>query len=374
MTRLAQRRTRHDGGVRDTPYLAVDEPLLEANLTAMADHARQLGVALRPHAKTHKSVEIARRQLAHGAVGLTVATVSEAEVFADAGIDDLFIAYPIWADGPRAGRVRALASRVRLRVGVDSIEGARMLAQAVTSGEHPTPLAVAVEVDSGHHRTGVAPDQAGIIAAAAAEYGLEVDGVFTFPGHSYAPDARVTAAHDEARALDVARESLLGLGLACPVVSGGSTPSVDAAEGRATGGVLTELRPGVYPFFDAQQWELGTAGPARIALTAVATVVSVRGSRAVVDLGNKVLGADRAAYATGFGRLPAWPAARIVALSEHHATLEFDAPDAAPALGERVRIAPNHVCAAINLADELIIERGGAEVAVWPVDARGANS
>lgn len=360
--------------MRDTPYLAVDEQLLDANLTAMAEHTRALGVALRPHAKTHKSIEVARRQLVHGAVGLTVATVSEAEIFADAGFDDLFIAYPIWAEGQRASRLGALASRVRLRVGVDSIEGARMLAHAVTTGEHPVPLAVAVEVDSGHHRTGVAPAQAGIIAAAAAEYGLTVDGVFTFPGHSYAPSARVTAAHDEALALEIARESLLGLGIECPVVSGGSTPSAGAAEGRAAGGVLTELRPGVYPFFDAQQWELGTIGPGRIALTAVATVVSVRGARVVVDLGNKVLGADRPAYASGFGRLPSAPEARIVALSEHHATIEFATTDTAPALGQHVRIAPNHVCAAINLADELVVERAGSETAVWAVDARGANT
>lgn len=370
---IADRR-RHDGGVRDTPYLVIDEPLLEANLAAMADHARQLGVALRPHAKTHKSIELARRQLAHGAVGLTVATVGEAEIFAEAGLDDLFIAYPVWAAGPRAMRLRELAGRVRLRVGVDSIEGARMLADVVTSGEHPAPLTVAIEVDSGHHRTGVSPEQAGIIAAAAIEYGLTVDGVFTFPGHSYAPDARASAAHDEAQALEVARDSLLDLGLPCPVVSGGSTPSADAAAGKANGGVLTELRPGVYPFFDAQQWELGTVGPARIALTAVATVVSVRGSRVVVDLGNKVLGADRPAYASGFGRLPAAPGARIVALSEHHATIEFDSADAPPALGDRVNIAPNHVCSAINLADELVIERGGSEIAVWNVDARGANT
>lgn len=358
--------------MRDTPYLAIDERLLEANLTAMAEHARRLGVALRPHAKTHKSIEIARRQLAHGAVGLTVATVGEAEIFADAGFDDLFIAYPIWAEGPRATRVRALAARVRLRVGVDSLEGARMLAQAVTSGEHPAPLAIAIEVDSGHHRTGVHPEHAGIIAAAAAELGLIVDGVFTFPGHSYALDSRASAAHDEAQALEIARDSLLGHGVTCPVISGGSTPSADAAEGRSSGGVLTELRPGVYPFFDAQQWELGTVGPARIALAAVATVVSVRGPRVVVDLGNKVLGADRAPYASGYGRLPAEPGARIIALSEHHATIEFDGE--LPPLGGRVRIAPNHVCAAINLADHLVVERDGAEIAVWTVDARGANT
>ena len=102
--------TRDDGGVRDTPFLAVDEALLDANLTGMAAHAAHLGVALRPHAKTHKTPEIAKRQITHGAVGLTVATVGEAEVFADAGIGDLFIAYPIWAAGARADRLRTLAT------------------------------------------------------------------------------------------------------------------------------------------------------------------------------------------------------------------------------------------------------------------------
>ena len=360
--------------MRDTPYLVVDEQVLQLNLTAMAAHAHKLGVSLRPHAKTHKSVEVARRQLAHGAIGLTLATVAEAEVFANAGFNDIFIAYPVWAEGPRADRLRALARRVRLRVGVDSITSARMLAHAATSGQHPAPLAVAIEVDSGHHRSGVAPDHAGAIAAAAAEYGLIVDGVFTYPGHSYALEARFSAAVQEAEALSAASESLRELGMECPVVSGGSTPSAEASGGQAGPGVLTELRPGVYPFFDAQQWELGTAGPERIALTAVTTVVSMRDQQVIVDAGSKVLGADRAGYASGFGRLPAYPAARIVALSEHHATIEWGQTATLPALGDRLRIAPNHVCTAVNLAADLIIERNGAEVAVWPVDARGANT
>ena len=109
---------------RPTPALVVDLAVLEANLAAMAGTAAALGAALRPHAKTHKCVEVARRQLALGAVGLSVATVSEAEVFAEAGIDDLFIAYPLWADRARRGRLAALARRVRLRVGVDSAAGA----------------------------------------------------------------------------------------------------------------------------------------------------------------------------------------------------------------------------------------------------------
>lgn len=357
--------------MRDTPYLVVDELVAEGNLASMAAHARTLGVALRPHAKTHKTVELARRQLAHGAVGLTVATVGEAEVLADAGLDDLFIAYPLWAVGPRADRLRALAGRVRLRVGADSVDGVRMLARAVRAGrDSAAPLAIAVEVDSGHHRSGIPPQDAAEVAAAALDAGLVVDGVFTFPGHSYGPEAAEPAAEDEAAALEAARDALTAAGIPCPVVSGGSTPSARSADG----GVLTELRPGVYVFGDAQQWELGTTTSGAISLTAHATVVSRRDGIAVLDAGSKVLGADRAPYATGYGRLLDHPEARIIALSEHHATVSFPTGTESPALGEVLRVVPNHVCNAVNLVDELVVERAGTEVGAWAVAARGRNT
>src|SRR5688500_67553 len=131
----------------ETPHLVVDRDVLERNLVAMADRARDHGLALRPHAKTHKCLQIARRQVALGAVGLTVATVGEAELFADAGFTDLFIAYPVWAAGTRGPRLRALAERVTLRVGADSVEGVEVLAQAIAG----TEAEVVVEVDSGTH-------------------------------------------------------------------------------------------------------------------------------------------------------------------------------------------------------------------------------
>lgn len=350
------------GRVRDTPYLAVDLTTLDRNLAAMAASARARGLALRPHAKTHKCVEIARRQVALSGGGLTLATVAEAEVFADAGLDDVFLAYPVVAAGPRAGRLRALAERVRLRVGVDSAEGAALLAAAVAG------LEVLVEVDSGHHRTGAAPDRAAEVAAAARAAGLQVAGVFTFPGHSYAPHERERAAADEAAALASAAAALRAVGIEPAVRSGGSTPTAALSGGD----VLTELRPGVYAFHDAQQVELGSAELADVALTAVATVVSRDGDRCVVDAGSKVLGADRPAWTTGHGRLPDHPDARVVALSEHHATVTFPGPT--PAVGERIRVAPNHVCTAVNLADELVIVDGGVEIDRWSVAARGRNT
>ena len=171
----------------------------------------------------------------------------------------------------------------------------------------------------------------------------------------------------EARALGAAVASFRDVGLEPDVVSGGSTPTLAHTRTES----LTELRPGVYVFGDAQQWELGTTEPGSIALTCRATVVSHAGGRLVLDSGSKALGADRAAYATGWGRLPAHPDARVVQLSEHHAVVDL-AGEALPPLGSHVDVVPNHVCAAVNLADTLWADDGGPLVP-WPVAARGRN-
>jgi D-serine deaminase-like pyridoxal phosphate-dependent protein len=346
-----------------TPSLVVDESRLDRNIAAMASFAGHRGLALRPHVKTHKSVEIARRQVAAGASGITVATLSEAQVFARAGFTDIFVAYPLWLDADKRHRLRGLLEVARLLVGVDSAAGAERLA-AATSGVRDR-VSVLVEVDSGHHRSGVSPGTAGEVASAAAAADLDVAGVFTFPGHSYGLDNRLAAAHEESRALARAVEALDRRGIVARVVSGGSTPSAEFADAR----VLTEIRPGVYVFGDAQQWELGTCSAADIALTVAARVVSRTADHLIADAGSKALGADRAAYATGFGRLLDAPQARVPALSEHHATIT--GVDIDP--GSRVRMVPNHVCTAVNLADEYVVMQGAEAVGRWRVDARGCN-
>jgi D-serine deaminase-like pyridoxal phosphate-dependent protein len=348
-----------------TPLLVLDEAVLDRNIEGVAASAGERGLALRPHAKTHKSVEIARRQLAAGAVGLTVATVSEAEVFAAHGMRDVFIAYPLWLDSNRAQRLRRLLEVARVRVGVDSTASAERLAAAIPEAERAT-LDVVVEIDSGHHRSGILPSEAGAVAFAAADAGLEVAGVFTFPGHSYALEGREAAALDEADALRTAVDSLAAFGLVARVVSGGSTPSAAFADSS----VLTELRPGVSALGDAQQWEMGTIGPDSIALSVLATIVSRRSDHLIADAGSKVLSTDRGPVSTGFGRLPEYPEARISVLSEHHATITgLDLP-----VGSRVRIVPNHVCVAVNLADEYHVVLRDGSVTSWPVDARGCNT
>jgi len=352
-----------------TPSLVVDEMRLDNNIAAMAAFAARAGLALRPHVKTHKSVEIARRQRAAGATGITVATISEAEVFAAAGFTDIFIAYPLWLDADKTARLRRLLEAIPngagpLLIGVDSVEGAERAAHAAAG--LLDRLAVLVEVDSGHHRSGVAADQAGPLAAAARLAGLDVAGVFTFPGHSYSPDGRRAAAADEARELAAALASLAGRGVTARIVSGGSTPSAEFADAT----VLTELRPGVYVFRDAQQWELGMSTADDIALTVRATVATRHDDHLIADAGSKVLGADRGSFSTGWGRLLDNPDARVVALSEHHATITgIDLP-----AGSRISVVPNHVCTAVNLADEYLVVRDGVVVARWPVDARGANT
>jgi D-serine deaminase-like pyridoxal phosphate-dependent protein len=344
-----------------TPYLSVDLDVLDRNIARMAALADDHSIALRPHAKTHKCLEIARRQLDAGAVGLTVATVSEAEIFAAAGCTDLFIAYPLWVDAARGARLRKLAEVATVRLGVDSGDGADSVARHAG-----TAVEVMVEVDSGHHRSGVAPRSVPEVAAAAERAGLTVRGIFTFPGHGYDPARRAEAAAEESGALRKAAQSLGFAG----IVSGGSTPTAALTDAAA----VNEIRPGVYVFNDAQQVELGAYEAADVALTAVATVVSRSDGRMILDAGSKVLGADRQPWATGFGRLPAMPDARVTALSEHHATVVLPPGIPAPSVGSRVTVMPNHVCTAVNLADELVVTQAGSIVDTWRVAARGANS
>src|SRR3954454_2011529 len=153
----------------ETPLVVVDLDRTDQRIAAMAAFMRNRSIALRPHAKTHKSVEIARRQIAAGASGLTVATIGEAEVFADAGLTDLFIAYPLVVRGPAIDRLTNLAEHSHLSVGADSVAGLDALAAAVAGSE--ASIRVLIEIDSGGSRTGVRPAQAGVLARDAADRG-----------------------------------------------------------------------------------------------------------------------------------------------------------------------------------------------------------
>jgi D-serine deaminase-like pyridoxal phosphate-dependent protein len=341
----------------DTPALIVDSRRLERNIAAMAAAAAAAGVALRPHAKTHKCPQIARMQLAHGAAGLTVATISEAELFADAGCQSVFIAYPVWAGGGRRGRIAALHERTDLRVGVDSVRAAEELARAARG------LRVLIEVDSGQHRTGVPAHEAADLAVSCLRLGLEVTGAFTHPGQAYvAPDAAAGAAADERRELAEAGAALRRVTGREPELSGGSTPTACAGVTAP----LTEVRPGTYAFYDRQQMRLSRVTPADVALTVAARVVSVpRPNEAVLDCGSKTLSSDRPAWLDGHGLLLDAPEAAIAVLSEEHAVVTGLRTQLA--VGDLVGVIPNHVCTTVNLARELVIVDGGSVMDRWPV-------
>lgn len=353
----------------ETPFIAIELGILQNNIAQAAEAARTAGIALRPHVKTHKMIEIARMQEAAGILGITVATLGEAEVFVAAGFPDVLIAYPLWLTEASAQRLSTLLDQATIRLGIDSAESAERYVRFL--GGKVSLIEFLIEVDCGHHRSGVAPGEVGELAGGLRKLGLDVSGCFTFPGHSYALEGREAAALDEAKALATAQHQLVAAGFPDAYIrSGGSTPSLAEADVL----VVTEQRPGVYVFNDAQQVELGSCDWSDIALTVHATVVSVRGNRVIVNAGSKALGADRAPYATGYGRVLNFPDARIVALSEHHATVDFFETTAVPALGEILQVVPNHVCNTVNLADVAFVFDRGELVDRWMVAARGKNS
>lgn len=352
----------------DTPAVVIDRDRLQHNIDAMATFARNAGVGLRPHLKTHKIREIAELQLAAGARGLSVATIGEAEVFAGFGMRDLFIAYPLWLRDTKAARLRELATRAELSIGVDSLAAARNL-----RGRGLDLVAVCIELDSGHHRSGADPAELPAIAAEVTAAGCRIAGVFTFPGHSYIPGKTGQAAEQEARTLNDAAELLSAAGHQVMVRSGGSTPSATLTRP----GAATEIRPGVYVFNDAQQLELQRCGWEDIALHIAATIVSHGPAEdtLILDAGSKIIGSDRPAWASGFARIMGEPDARVTALSEHHATVVWPVERTPrPAIGERVQVIPNHVCPVLNLVEEVTVVRGEHVVDTWRVVARGRNS
>lgn len=352
-----------------TPAVVVDLDVLERNIARMAARAREAGVRLRPHAKTHKCPEIGRMQRAAGAWGLSLAKVGEAEVFVDAGFDDVFLAYPIVGED-KGRRLLALSDRARLAVGVDSLAGARTLAEPFRAAGRT--LEVLLKVDVGYGRVGVLPEQALELARAVAELdGLRLRGAFTHAGHGYlaqSPAGVEDVARLEGERLVETAERLREAGLAVDEVSVGSTPTAARAM-RAAG--VTECRPGNYVFHDASQVALGTCGIEDCALTIVATVVSVPApDRAVLDAGSKTLSSDPLRPTAGGHGQILGRASRLEKLSEEHGVVAVAAGETFR-VGERVRVLPNHACVVANLHERLIGVSGERVETILEVAARG---
>lgn len=352
-----------------TPSLVLDLDRLESNLDRMAQRADALGVDLRPHVKTHKCLEVARLQAERGARGLTVSTLEEARIFADAGHRDLTWAFPVVPG--RVEEAARLARRVRLGLVVD---GREALGALEATGEE---LHVWLKVDCGYGRAGVDPDGQALVelaAAVSASPSLVFEGLLTHSGQGYAargPDALAAVAEEERSVMAAAAARLEDGGIEVPAVSVGSTPAVSRA--RDLEGV-DEVRPGNYALYDFTQVFLGSCDVTDCAATVLSTVVSSRpgAEHCVVDAGALALSADPGpadAEPAAMGRILADHGSgqldgqrRLVSLSQEHGIVDGRLPH-----GTRVRILPNHSCLTVACHDRFVAVRGDRVVARWKI-------
>lgn len=365
------RRIVSDAAELDTPVLVVDEAILQQNIDEMASVAKQLGVNLRPHMKTHKTYEVARRQIEAGATGIMCAKLSEAEIMADGGIDDIVIGFSVVGE-PKNRRLLALMDRIEVTVAVDSFEAAERLSRAMAAAGRELPLYL--EINTGHDRNGVLAGSEAVKLAVAIERlpGVRIVGIMTHEGHAnqQPPDLIESVAVAAGEAMVDAAEKIRAAGIPIETVSVGSTP---AAHYTATVPGVTEIRPGTYVFRDTMGFRYGTYGPDRCAARILATVSNrPAANRAILDAGSKTLTSDKSAGFPGFGYIVGYPEAIIDRLSEEHGVVETEGPLKGLEIGERVEVIPNHICPCVNLHDSMVIVRDGQVVDEWKVAARGA--
>jgi D-serine deaminase-like pyridoxal phosphate-dependent protein len=341
----------------ETPVLTADLDAIERNITRMQAYCDEHGVELRPHIKTHKLPELARLQLEAGAVGITCQKLGEAEVMADAGVEDILLSFPL-VGSAKAERLAALAARVKMTVVGDSAAVAEGLSPVLA--RHGVEVDFLVECDTGLGRTGVqSPEEASALAELVDGLeGLRFAGLMTYP-----------SLPETAPWLLAARAAIEARGLAVERVSGGGTPT---AERTHELGVVDELRVGTYIYGDRACIANGSVPLDDCALRVVATVVSrPTRERAIIDAGSKTLTSDLAVGATGHGLLVEYPDAEVYALNEEHGYVDVSRCEPAPEIGDRVTIVPNHACTTANMHDEIVLHRGGEVVETLPTAARG---
>jgi len=357
-----------------TPALVVDVDRLERNIATMAKRYADKGISLRPHVKTSKCWDVARRQLSAGAIGFTCSTPAEVAWLHEKGVTDL-----LWAHQPVGPRkvefVVSIAASGTLTVALDSLEAAEPLARAAVATGVTVPFAL--EVNTGHARAGVEPENAAVRARQIAMLpGLRLRGVLTHEGQlgGYAGDrAALEQAGRSAGGLLVSvATTLRQAGFEIEVVSVGSTPGATSAP--FVDGV-TEARPGTYVYYDANQVRLGSATVQDCALTVLASVVSrQRPGRAIIDAGIKAMSSDAIATAGSLGIActpNGTPLADVVFSegNEEHGYLTGPGADTLR-VGDLVRIVPNHACGATNMWSAIYAARGCRVMERWPISAR----
>jgi D-serine deaminase-like pyridoxal phosphate-dependent protein len=348
--------------VVETPAVLIDLDVVERNIAKGQQRCDSLGYKLRPHIKTHKLPMLARAQLQAGAVGVTAQKIGEAQVMADAGVGDILITFNIV--GPRKlERLRKLAAKTRLSVTADNVAVVEGLAGAFT--DEADPLTVLVECDTGMNRCGVtSPEEAAQLAQAiASASGLRFGGLLTYPA--------VGRSDEAADWLDEARASCVAVGLDVPEVSSGGTPDFYRLKSDPR---LTEYRPGVYIYNDRSLVASGACSVEDCALTVAATIVSVPSlDRGAVDAGSKTLTSDLFGL-EGHGLVVGRPDISIPRLSEEHGHLALSGEGDALAVGDVLRIVPNHACVVSNMFDHVHLVRGEFYVGKEAVAARGTVS
>lgn len=344
----------------DTPVPVIDLDVAGANLRRWQGRCDALGVANRPHIKTHKLVPLALAQLDLGARGITVQKLGEAEVMARAGIVDMLLTFNV-VGALKVERLARLARTTDIKVVADNHEMLAGLSQAGQAAGRS--IDVLVECDTGMKRNGVQTPEAAAVLARAIEStpGIRYRGLMTYPKAGL---RRETGAF-----LAEAKRFAAAAGLETGVVSSGGTPDMwldDGLEG------VTEYRAGTYVYFDRSQVERGACGWADCALTVLATVVSrPTGARAMIDAGSKSLTSDLLGL-TGHGVVMGDVSSIVYDLSEEHGFVDVSRSARQPRVGDRLRIVPNHVCPVVNLFDKVVFVRGEKVLGAVPVDARGA--
>jgi D-serine deaminase-like pyridoxal phosphate-dependent protein len=359
----------------NTPALIVCKNRLQQNIRAMQQLSDKNQKQLRPHIKTHKSVWIAKQQLQAGAVGVTAAKLSEAEVMAEGGISDIFVANEI--THPRKLRkLRQLHDSCRIAVGLDHLQQVYLYGAHFTDADHP--LDVLIEVDSGLQRCGVrvGSDLISLAQAVKAQPGLHLQGIFTHAGQVYATLSRqeiIEIGEQEGKIMERAVQLLRSSHITIETVSVGSTPT---AEQVVKNPVVTEIRPGNYVFYDAIQIAMGTCLIENCALFVLATVISQpEAHRIIIDAGSKALHLDQGAHAVkmleGFGTNLNVEGS-IVRVSEEHGMIDLSNPQEIP-LGSAAVILPNHACAVVNLYDYYYLLDNDGSFELLNIDARGRS-
>ncbi len=353
--------------VIDTPALVIDLDAMQRNLAAMATFARERGLRLRPHAKTHKSAWIAQAQIAHGAVGVCVQKTSEAEALAARGVRNLFISNEV-VDERKLARAAALARDLTLAIAVDSLLGVERLAAALQRAG--STLDVFVEIDVGQNRCGAPPREAAAMARAVIERGLRFAGLQAYHGgaqHLRTGAERRAAISASTQAVREALAALRAAGIACPLVTGAGSGSFVA---EAESGLWGELQCGSYLFMDrdyADNEALPGAPRFEHALFVKSQVMSRAADHAVIDAGHK-------SHAIDSGLPRVWGRADLEFINggDEHGVLRGPAM---PALGETVWLVPGHCDPTVNLHATMFGVRGGLDDGVVErviaVDARG---